>query len=276
MVYISPEFRRRVFLHLYLNATASPGDSTPLFFLIYGLAGEGKTFQLLHILRQFDVDRHDLDATAVEDPSAGRPDREIIRRFEDAAGEVRRTGRPACVVMEDVHLLLGRYATTQYTMNLQHVISQLDLFADAMANTPAKSRVPVFMTANDTTVLDQPLIRYGRTRQFLWAPSTEEKAAILASILPELESDELDSLRSRYPEKPVSFFAQLRQEVEYEFFSDALLTDEPEARLRRAVAIGPADRPRINMALELLLRAADRLVEEARGGAFVGWPNELQ
>ena len=95
MVFISSEFRRQVFLHLYLNATASPGDSTPLFLLISGAPGEGKTYQLRHCLQEFGVDRHDLDSTAVEDPSAGRPDREIIRRFEDAAKDIRRICRPA-------------------------------------------------------------------------------------------------------------------------------------------------------------------------------------
>ena len=269
MAYISTEFRRQVFLHLYLNATASLGDSTPLFLLIYGAPGEGKTFQLRHCLREFDVDRHDLDSTAVEDPSAGRPDREIIRRFEDAAGEVNRTGRPACIVMEDIHLLLGRYATTQYTMNLQHVLSQLMLFADTMANTRASSRVPVFMTANDTTVLDQPLIRHGRARQFSWAPSSEEKLAIMADILPELEADEIVSLKSRYPDMPVSFFAQLRQEIQYDFLSDIVLTDDPGLRLRRAVTGGPIDRPQISVNLELVFRAAERLVEEAKGGVFL-------
>jgi SpoVK/Ycf46/Vps4 family AAA+-type ATPase len=269
MAYISTEFKRHIFLHLYLNATAIAEDSTPLFFLIYGAPGEGKSFQLARCLREFDVDRHDLDSTAVEDPSAGRPDREIIRLFQDAAEGVNQTGRPSCLVMEDVHLLLGRYATTQYTMNLQHVLSQLILFADRMTNTRANYRIPVFMTANDTTVLNQSLVRHGRARQFSWAPPFKERIAILAGILPELKTDEIASLASRFPDKPVSFFAQLRHEVQYEFISDVILTDNPALRLRRAVADGPAGRPQIDLTLELLLRSAERLTKDEKGGVFL-------
>jgi SpoVK/Ycf46/Vps4 family AAA+-type ATPase len=269
MVFVSSEFRRQVFLHLYLNATALPGDSTPLFLLISGAPGEGKTFQLQHCLHEFDIDRHDLDSTAVEDPSAGRPDREIIRRFEDAAKDIRRTCRPACIVMEDVHLLLGRYDITQYTMNLQHVISQLMLFADKMSNTEVSSRVPVFMTANDTTVLEQPLIRHGRAKQFSWAPSPEERLAILAGILPELDPREILSLSEEYADKPVSFFAQLRQEIYYDFFSDVIVLDNPALRLRQAVERGSTERMRIDVSLDLLSRAAKRLAEDAKGGTFL-------
>jgi len=270
VVLVSSEFRRQIFFHLYLNATASPGDSTPLFLLIYGAPGQGKTFQLRHCLGEFGVDRHDLDSTAVEDPSAGRPDREIIRRFEDAAKDIRRTGRPACIVMEDVHLLLGRYGVTQYTMNLQHVLSQLMAFADKMSNTDVRSRVPVFMTANDTTVLEQPLIRHGRARQFSWTPSLEERLAILANILPELNPGEIRALSERYVDQPVSFFAQLRQEIYYEFISEGILSHNPELRLQQAVMRGPAERTRINVSLDLLSRAADRLAEAAKGGQFLG------
>ncbi len=269
MTCVSAEFKRRVYQHLYLNFTAAPHDGTPLFLLIYGPPGEGKSFQLRQILRELDVDRHDLDSTAVEDPSAGRPDREIIRRFDDAARVIAGTGRAACVVMEDVHLLLGRYENTQYTMNLQHVISQLMRFADTMGNTYASSRVPVFMTANDTTVLAQPLIRSGRARPFRWAPSLAEKRTILAPVLPELNDSELTSLTSRYRDKPISFFSQLRQEVHDDFLHDVILADDPEGRLRRAIKVGHVDRPRISVTFKVLLDAAERLANEAKGGVYL-------
>jgi hypothetical protein len=270
MTYVSPDFKRTVFLHLYLNATALPQDSTPLFLLIYGPPGEGKTFQLRNCLREFDVDRHEIDSTAVEDPQAGRPDREIMRRFTDAAADAARSGRPGCVVMEDVHLLLGRYDTTQYTMNLQHVLSQLMLFADTMSNTSEHARLPVFMTANDTTVLAPALIRHGRARQYKWFPDPEEKRSILADALPELTDDELTLLTGEYPNQPVSFFCQARHEAQYDLFDGIALTDNPAERLRRALKAGPEDRCEIALTLDVMLRAASRLAADAAGGTFPG------
>ena len=155
-------------------------------------------------------------------------------------------------------------------MNLQHVLSQLMLFADKMSNTDASSRVPVFMTANDTTVLEQPLIRHGRARQFPWAPSLDERLEILAGILPELNPEEIRSLFERYADKPVSFFAQLRQEVHYDFVSDVMFLDNPSLRLQQAVTHGPAERMRIDVSLSLLSRAAERLAGTAKGQTTLG------
>ena len=270
MAYISPEFKRQVFSHLYLNVTASPDDSTPLFLLIYGPPGEGKTFQLRHCLREFEIDQHAIDSTTVENPKAGQPDRDIRQRFHDAVVNITQTGRLGCLVIEDVHLLLGRYGDTQYTMNLQHVLSQLMLFADTMANTSGNARLPVFMTANDTTVLAQPLIRYGRARRYAWVPTIEEKRVILAGVFPELSDADLISLTERHPEQPVSFFCQARQEMQHELFDEITMADNPAKRLRRALELGSADRQEIAVTLETVLRSADRLVADAVGGTFLG------
>jgi hypothetical protein len=114
------------------------------------------------------------------------------------------------------------------------------------------------------------LIRHGRARQFTWSPSAEERREIIAHLFPELNYDEVCSLVKSYTDEPVSFFAQLRQEIYYDFVSDVVFSDNPAFRLRQAVARGPADRMQIKVSLNLLLAAASRLTEAAaKGGNFL-------
>ncbi|WP_084956708.1 AAA family ATPase [Thermoactinospora rubra] len=215
---ISHRFRREVILHLYKNLMPVPDPSTPLILGIHGPSGEGKTYQCERLIEQLGIEPVLVSGGELESVEAGEPARLVRDKYLKCARIRANGGRgfhPAVLIFNDIDAAIGNWGDmVQYTVNRQNIFGELMHLADFPHDVDGQRvrRVPIILTANDFTKLYGPLIRPGRMRSFPWVPSREEKAAVLASIFPELEGGH-PALLEEFPGMPIAFFAAIRNDL---------------------------------------------------------------
>jgi SpoVK/Ycf46/Vps4 family AAA+-type ATPase len=179
---VLPRFAAEVRLHMLTTFGVTGSASRPQILLIYGAPGTGKTFQLTECLRAYQVEPVVFDSAEVEHGTAGKPV-DMLKAKINKVCKQNSHGTPSALILDDVDLLLGRFAGTQYTHNLQHIIQELMRVAVGIADaTGAPERVPMFLLANDISNLHLPLLRLGRARFFHWMPMPHEMALIVQHI----------------------------------------------------------------------------------------------
>ncbi|MFI5959716.1 AAA family ATPase [Cryptosporangium sp. NPDC051539] len=240
MVYIDPDFRRVVESHLAGNLVVAPTGS-PLILGIFGPAGEGKTYQIDHLCAELGLRTSIISPGELESENAGHP-AQLIRREYLAIGT--RTERGVLVV-NDLDTVLGDWGSlVQYTVNRQVVFGQLMALCDYPTSVAgaACERVPIIITGNNPSALYGPLMRPGRTRIYAWTPTAEGRAPVVETIFPEIQSDQVSTLVSKFPKRPVSFWADVRATLWEAVLADWIDSDGG-ASLRQLISRGQKMRP---------------------------------
>lgn len=210
-IYIDPEFRQVVETHLAGNLVVAPTGS-PLILGIFGPPGEGKTYQVDRICGEYGLATTTISPGELESENAGHPG-QLLRKEYLKVGS---SGRNGVLIVHDIDTVLGNWGSlVQYTVNRQVVFGQMMALCDypTMVAGTSCQRVPIVMTGNNPAILYGPLLRPGRTRMYGWKPSTATRVPIVAGIFPELATDQIARFLDLYPDRPVSFWADVRAAV---------------------------------------------------------------
>lgn len=211
MIYIQEAFRTAIASHLAGNLLVRKTES-PLILGIFGPPGEGKTFQVDHVLAEMNVEPLLVSPGELENENAGHP-AQMLRTLYMTASAKRAEGQVSALVMNDIDTVLGDWGQlVQYTVNRQVVLGQLMAFCDFPTQVAGKpvSRVPIIVTGNNPTILYGPLMRPGRMRAFQWKPDAETKQFIVSGIFPQFSASEVQRLVSVRQEQPVAFWSDVK------------------------------------------------------------------
>jgi SpoVK/Ycf46/Vps4 family AAA+-type ATPase len=223
-VHIPERFRLAVDQHLVLNLAGI--DDWPLILGIFGLPGDGKSFQARTHLAQRQVHVVSINAADLESDRAGQPGKMVLAAYSEA-GERTEQGQPAALLIDDFDTTVGEWAHSTGTVNHQQVLAQLMHLADSPMQTAdgAVRRVPVLVTGNDLTKIYPPLRRPGRLRPFTWHPTPEERHDTIAALIRDVaDQSGVTKLLAACPDAPISFFADLRTTILAER-ADSLIHD---------------------------------------------------
>ena len=236
----------------------------PQILAIAGRPGTGKTFQLSTSLNLAGVTSVYFAAEDVESPNANTPVLRLRERLAEVTDLLRR-GEPAALVLDDADLLLGRFASTQKTHNLQRLIAELMRVANARwAGSVSSTPLPIFMIGNDLASLHQPLLRAGRARVLQWDPRSAELEEMVASLFREISHADVESLVTAFPAQPIAFFAALRASVTDAYWSAQLAGLEPAVLLRQVLSTrGTGPQPTFKLAD--LIRIGNALLHDHSG-----------
>ncbi|KAL4442508.1 hypothetical protein ABPG77_005092 [Micractinium sp. CCAP 211/92] len=221
-----PRFLERVSVHYARNLLAGAGvlkGPVPLVMGIWGPKGAGKTFSLELCLRRMGVMPVCLSAGELEDEWAGEPGRRLRERYAFAARHTETTGEPTCLVISDFDAGVGTFKNTFNTVNTQNLQGSLMALCDdplavstgqAWVGVRPRTRVPIYITANDLTCLYAPLVREGRMDKFYYEPTRGEMAAALRALFePELDAAGVEALLDAFPSQPMDFFGAVKSRM---------------------------------------------------------------
>mmetsp|Transcript_9687 Transcript_9687/g.16805 ORF Transcript_9687/g.16805 Transcript_9687/m.16805 type:complete len:461 (+) Transcript_9687:80-1462(+) len=224
--YICPAFMDKIVLHITKNFLVDhiPKIKVPLILGIWGGKGNGKSFQCELVFKAMGIECVLMSSGELEDASAGEPAKLIRTRYREAADIIRRKGKMAVLMINDLDAGAGRMgATTQYTVNNQMVNATLMNIADnptnvqlpGMYNQEEIPRVPIVVTGNDFATLYAPLIRDGRMEKFFWAPTRDDKVGICHGIFKddEISKENVGLLVDTFPSQSIDFFGAIRSRV---------------------------------------------------------------
>jgi len=216
----------RFFHQIHIHLVSCYGDNPhwPVILGIFGRSGDGKSIQLSAALERCNVEILRLNAADLESGLAGEPGKHIARRYATASMAVAK-GIPAALVIDDVDTTVGEWEMNTGTVNHQQVLAELmhlaDRPIDKARNFPR--RAPIFVTGNNLARLYPPLRRHGRMNTFTWRPNPLEVRAVAAGILGTVtDMKALDMLAHDFVDEPLSFFAQVHQELIHEEMSGLL------------------------------------------------------
>jgi SpoVK/Ycf46/Vps4 family AAA+-type ATPase len=215
--FIPSRFRRAVALHVIKNFMTLP-TSPPLMLGIHGPSGDGKTFQCQAVLHDMNIKAFLISGGQLESDRAGMPAQLIRETYIDASRHITDGHGGAVVLVNDIDTGVGNWGDkVQYTVNRQTVFGELMHLVDYPTNVAATTtrRVPIIVTGNDFTKLYEPLVRAGRMTSFKWAPTIDEKIAIVCRVLPELTPAQCTRLVEQIEESsaitlPIAFYSHLR------------------------------------------------------------------
>ncbi|HEV7450567.1 MAG TPA: hypothetical protein VGO16_04110 [Pseudonocardiaceae bacterium] len=172
----------------------------------------------MHVLDQAGVITVVFGANEIESPSANEPIRALRARVDEVMSNLDRHV-PSALVLDDADLLLGRFALTQYTHNLQRVTAELMRIAGAvnLESQGGALAAPIFMLGNRRDLFHEPLLRPGRARLFIWVPERDEVQLVLERVFHESTPHDIASLIEKFRGQQLSFFAALRDALLDEF-----------------------------------------------------------
>lgn len=212
--YLHSEFYHAIYHHLIGNVLLKETES-PLILGVFGPPGEGKTFQTEHVCKSLGVELMAISPGELESPNAGQPG-ELLRSLYLQAGQRISSGKPSILLVNDIDTVLGNWGElVQYTVNRQVVFGQLMAFCDYPDQVSGKEtpRVPIIVTGNNPGTLYEPLLRPGRMRVFPWVPTQEDRRKILAPMFPEIPESSLAAFVAEFPDRPVSFWGDVRAAI---------------------------------------------------------------
>jgi ATPase family associated with various cellular activities (AAA) len=204
-------------VHVHLANCYGDAPRWPIILGIFGRSGDGKSIQLSAALDRCSVEVIRLNAADLESGLAGEPGKHIARTYATASMAITKS-IPTALVVDDVDTTVGEWEMNTGTVNHQQVLAELmhlaDQPVDKVRNYP--HRVPIFVTGNNLARLYPPLRRHGRMNTFAWRPEPQEVRIVAEGILaPVTDTQTLDSLVHEFSNEPLSFFAQIRQEIDY-------------------------------------------------------------
>lgn len=183
----------------------------PLYLVIKGEPGEGKTLQALAACNQRGIMVKYLSASELSGELEAAS-KDVIKSVYQQAQRLQEIGYYICILLDDFHLGNSNIRNTSHTVNAELLIGYMMNLADSSGG-----RVPILLTGNDFSNTYEALLRDGRADIFEWAPSLEEKRMVVQSILRpmvlEREWRELDHFIDAYSKQNIAFFAQLRKDI---------------------------------------------------------------
>lgn len=214
---IDDDFRKTVLTHIIANYNKAM--KMPLFLAIYGSPGEGKTFQTMRICREHGIKICYFSGAEL----SGNYERDSILDIEEnykrACNYYYGEEQIPCVILiDDFHL---SPASTKEgmgtTVNSQLLTGFLMNLCDKARNTP-EYRIPIILLGNTFQDVYDPLKRDGRMDFYEWKTPNKLKKDIIHNLFSDcLNMYELAHLRDFidiYIDKPVSFFAEIRNDIE--------------------------------------------------------------
>lgn len=212
-LFIPPRFFTQVKSHLIGNFANFP--LRPALMGIFGAPGEGKSLQLERSVERCGVEVVWVNAGDLESENAGEPARVLVQMIRTAA-EATSDGEPTAVVLHDVDTTLGEWKDNTGTVNHQHLLAEFMHFADRPTEKRfGGTRIPVFVTGNDSTKIYAPLTRARRMALFSWVPTTDEKAQAVNVIFGRAQHDEFGfQFVELFPRQALAFFADVVSRLE--------------------------------------------------------------
>jgi ribulose bisphosphate carboxylase small subunit len=222
--YIAPRFLNKLAIHITKNFLDLSNVRVPLILGVHGHKGEGKSFQCELVFQLMGVEAVHMSAGELESPDAGDPARLIRLRYREAADIIRKHGKMAVLMINDIDAGAGRVdGGTQYTVNTQLVNATLMNIADHPTNVQLPGsyddeplpRVPIIVTGNDFGTLYAPLVRDGRMEKFYWEPNRDDRLKIAQGIFESdgLSSAEVEQLVNHFDGQSIDFFGALRSRI---------------------------------------------------------------
>jgi ATPase family associated with various cellular activities (AAA) len=214
-VVLLDRFFKKVHVHLVNCYDSIP--RWPIILGIFGRSGDGKSIQLSAALDRCSVEVVRLNAADLESGLAGEPGKHIARTYAAASMAIAKN-IPTALVVDDVDTTVGEWEMNTGTVNHQQVLAELMHLADQPVDNARSHprRVPIFVTGNNLARLYPPLRRHGRMNTFAWRPEPQEVLMVAGGILASVtDAKTLDSLIHEFGNEPLSFFAQIRQEIDY-------------------------------------------------------------
>jgi hypothetical protein len=230
-IYIDDSFRRPVRTHLLANLLSDMPEF-PLILGVFGPAGTGKTFQVEKICDELGLTQLLLSPGELESENAGAPG-QLLRRMYLQAGTQTKQGQPSILVIHDVDTILGHWGDmVQYTVNRQVVYAQLMAFCDYPTTVAGHEtgRVPIIVTGNNPSSLYGPLLRPGRMRLLRWQPSLATRVRMTEPLFPLINPADLLPVISKYEQKEISFWSDVRAFIVEQRVSAAVDSIGPQVR----------------------------------------------
>ncbi|PNX74653.1 ribulose bisphosphate carboxylase/oxygenase activase, partial [Trifolium pratense] len=116
----------------------------------------------------------------------------------------------SCLMINDIDAGLGRFGTTQMTVNNQIVVGTLMNLCDNPTRVSVGQdwresdithRIPIIVTGNDLSTIYAPLIRDGRMDKFYWQPNREDIVNIVHRMYEKdgISKDEVEKIVNTFP-----------------------------------------------------------------------------
>lgn len=197
----------------------------PLFLAIQGDPGEGKTFQTLNICRQHHLR---ICYYSGAELSGNYEKDSIVELAEDytRACNYYHDGEYSVIIIDDFHL---SPASTRNgvgtTINSQLLTGYLMNLCDKAKSGQIDS-IPIILLGNTFENVYDPLKRDGRMDFFQWKTPFELKKQIVEHIfcayIPFIERYKLAHFLEDYKEQPVSFFTEIKNDIDKSCITDSL------------------------------------------------------
>ena len=221
---IDSEFRNVVLTHIIGNYSTI--IQMPLFLAIHGSPGEGKTFQTLQICHEHNVKVCYYSGAEL----SGNYERDsIIELSEDykRACNYYNDGDYCVIIIDDFHL---SPASTKKgvgtTVNSQLLTGYLMNLCDKAKSSQIDS-VPIILLGNTFKNVYDPLKRDGRMDFYHWMPSLNLKKQIVNKLFRDYlsisELLKLDKFIEAYQNCPISFFAEIRNDITKSIIGDTII-----------------------------------------------------
>ena len=180
----------------------------PLFLVVEGAAGEGKTSQSIASCIQHGITVIYISASQL----SGSHEHEAIDVMEsvyEKAKGMRIEGEKVAIIVDDFHL-----SNASVDTNIKRTINSSLLTGYLMNLTQNKEveKVPIILTGNDFSQVYSPLIRAGRADRFEWSPNYDEKRQIVENIFRDYltcSSVEFELFFSKCSKASIEDFSQL-------------------------------------------------------------------
>lgn len=197
----------------------------PLFLAIQGNPGEGKTFQTLNICK-----KHNLKICYYSGAElSGNYEKDsIIELSEDytRACNYYNDGEYCAIIIDDFHL---SPASTKNgvgtTINSQLLTGYLMNLCDKVKSKQIES-IPIILLGNTFKDVYDPLKRDGRMDFFHWEAPYELKKQIVECIFRDyisfFERSKLDSFVDKYKDESVSFFTEIKNDIDKNYIKNSL------------------------------------------------------
>ena len=209
-MFIPKRFADEIIVHVVSNYLENNYFfKPPLYLVIEGDPGEGKTIQSIAVCNQKRIAAQYISASQL----SGKNESESKQILEDTFNEslqLIKSGIYIAIVIDDFHLGNANYdSNIKRTVNSDILISYMMNLAESCID----NRIPIILTGNNFKKVYPPLIRDGRANIFKWEPTYEEKEAVIKSIYgPYMEKNDCNKLKlliNRYKDQNIAFFSQL-------------------------------------------------------------------
>ena len=220
---IDRSFSDRVLTHIIGNYDSN--IQSPLFLAIQGNPGEGKTFQTLNICKKHQIK---ICYYSGAELSGNYEKDSIIELSEDytRACNYYNDGEYSVIIIDDFHL---SPASTKNgvgtTINSQLLTGYLMNLCDKAKSKQIES-IPIILLGNTFKDVYDPLKRDGRMDFFHWETPYQLKRQIVENIFQEyisfIESRKLKGFVDKYKEQPISFFAEIKNDIDKSYKKDSI------------------------------------------------------